>query len=221
MTNGVIDRFRTMPIASSRRDHRTRGREPGPQPGGHRGGDHRRPAGRLPADGRRRCRGSARSAWWPCGSWRSPGCSPPSGWWPAAPRPPATTASRCCSCRTCRAPSCRSRRCPPAAVVRRAPADHADHRDDPQPAAEHRAGERTAVGGRLVTPDRSSRPGGGRGGCSPAALGVDDRLTDSNPRRQPAIRRMPLTVRRRRDLLQTVCRQVSMAKVATAVGIGR
>ena len=79
MTSGIIDRFRTMPINSAA------------VIGGHVVASLVRNlvatavviivalARRIPADTPGSWTGWPRSVWWPCGSWRSPGCSPPSG----------------------------------------------------------------------------------------------------------------------------------------------
>ncbi len=59
MSNGIVDRFRSMPISGSPGPGRPRRGQPGPQPRRHRPGHRRGPGGRLAAD-----RG-ARPAGWP------------------------------------------------------------------------------------------------------------------------------------------------------------
>ena len=162
MQTGIIDRFRTMPLRSGAvlTGHVVASLRA--QPAGDRHRHRGRAAGRLPPHGGlrrvdRRRSGSSRST-----SWRSRICSPRSASRRAAPRRRAGTGSSSCSSPTSRARSCRSSHdAVLAAVDRREPARHADHRDDP----------RAAVRARRSALSRGGRSAGASASCGRRRLG--------------------------------------------------
>ena len=151
MKAGIIDRFRTMPLRSERGAHRARRREPAAQPARDRRRDRGRAAGRLPSD--RGLRGAGSAAIGVIALYILTITYLFAAIGLAAGSPEAASgygfiilflpylSSAFVPVDTMPAV---------AAVDRREPAGHADHRDDPRPAVRAAARNAAVVGDRLV-----------------------------------------------------------------------